>query len=23
VSHGILEIKLLCFRWLPPFIKLV
>jgi len=23
VSHGMVEIKLLCFRWLPPLIKLV
>jgi len=23
VSHGIVEVKLLCFRWLSPFLKLV
>ena len=23
VSHGMVEIKLLCFRWLSPFLKLV
>jgi len=23
VGHGIREIKLLCFRWLSPFLKLV
>jgi len=23
VSHGMVEIKLLCFRWLTPVLKLV
>jgi hypothetical protein len=23
VSHGMVEVKLLCFRWLSPFLKLV
>ena len=23
VSHGIVGVKLLCFRWLSPFLKLV
>ena len=23
VSHGMVEVKLLCFRWLYPFLKLV
>jgi hypothetical protein len=23
VSHGIVEVKLLCFMWLCPFLKLV
>jgi len=23
VSHGMVEIELLCFRWLSPFLKLV
>ena len=23
VSHGMVEIKLLCFSWLSPFLKLV
>jgi hypothetical protein len=23
VSHGMIEVKLLCFRWLPHFLKLV
>jgi hypothetical protein len=22
VSHGIAEVKLLCYRWLSPFLKL-
>ena len=22
VSHGMVEVKLLCFRWLSPFLKL-
>ena len=22
-SHGVIEVKLLCFRWLSPFLKLV
>jgi len=23
VNHGMVEVKLLCFRWLSPFLKLV
>jgi len=23
MSHGMVEVKLLCFRWLSPFLKLV
>jgi len=23
VSHGMVEVKLSCFRWLSPFLKLV
>jgi hypothetical protein len=23
VSHGMVEVKLLCFRWLSPFLKLM
>jgi hypothetical protein len=23
LGHGMVEIKLLCFRWLSPFLKLV
>ena len=23
VSHGMVEVKLLCFRWLSPFLTLV
>ena len=23
VSHGMAEVKLLCYRWLSPFLKLV
>ena len=23
VKHGMVEVKLLCFRWLSPFLKLV
>jgi hypothetical protein len=23
VSHGMVEVKLLCFRWLSPFLKFV
>jgi len=23
VRHGMVEVKLLCFRWLSPFLKLV
>jgi len=23
VSHGMVEVKILCFRWLSPFLKLV
>ena len=23
VSHGMVEVKLLCFRWLSPFLMLV
>jgi hypothetical protein len=23
VSHGVVEVKLFCFKWLSPFLKLV